>query len=954
MIQNVPDSKPNRLRPLIWLCACMLLAFAIRSHGLGAQSLWWDESLSLYRSQETLAGNLANHITLTDGQTEVVTVDNHPPLYFLLLSATTRLLGDSEFALRVPSLFFSVLLAPLVFAIGKRLVGERAALLAALLTALSPMLLWYGQEARMYTMAPFLALLSTYALLRVLDRHAPHGWLWAAVYVVATVAMLLTHYLTLLLLPVQVLVSLVIIARGSTLHRWLWPGLAVGAAATAVLIYGLSIMPPPAPQGGFNFVPFSILARDVLNSFSLGLSVDVTEVLYLDLLFLAVALLGMVASQPAGATPRLPAGLILTLYLTVPLALTYFAGYVRPFYMNSRHLIFTLPAFYLVLGAGLAAMRTSRLLTLAALAAMVAGMLFSIQQYNTNEAYNKDDHQAWGEYLRTHVQPGDLVVVDPPHIAELYRYYADSGAPWVGLPPLDMPATPTTGDILERLSVQYRNIWLAFSHTPPWGDPDRAPEKWLERHLTKTDERSFHSYASLVRVQRYATRPLGQVTQLTIQAPAQANLEDRMDFLGHDVIAAGTEPGRALALTLYWRRGQRMDGDYKISLRLVDDSGRIWAQADHQPANGFFPTARWRNGETVRDDADIVIPLATPPGSYSLEMVVYNATSNRTLSVLSSDGRPGSQAIQLGRFSVLRPTRQPAVSALPISLPGGSAAGPLSLLGLHITTGSLRQGESATVEAFWRVDKAWPSEYLARVSLLDAAGKLWSEQVFPVAGPDYGMTGARRGDIVRGLYGVSVPRDAPGGEYAVRILLEDAVAQKLLPLKPTGWRALLPRHTGQAMLRVVEREHLFAVPALQHTVDAVLGGKVKVLGYSLASEQERPFLRPGDAITITVAFQALATMDADYSIFLHLVNNEQEMRGQTDITPHNGVHPTSVWLPGEVVTETLTVILQPGTPPGRLTAILGFYTPSNGARLPVSGAGQRGDFVSLFTLDAVR
>jgi len=42
-----------------------------------------------------------------------------------------------------------------------------------------------------------------------------------------------------------------------------------------------------------------------------------------------------------------------------------------------------------------------------------------------------------GRYLREHVRPGDVVIVDPPHIAELYEYYASSEAPWVGLPLLN-------------------------------------------------------------------------------------------------------------------------------------------------------------------------------------------------------------------------------------------------------------------------------------------------------------------------------------------------------------------------------------------------------------------------------------------------------------------------------------------------------------------------------------
>ncbi|MGD9146721.1 MAG: hypothetical protein PVI80_14245, partial [Anaerolineae bacterium] len=89
------------MRIRYWAIALLtLLAFARGVWALGDKSLWWDESLSLHRSQETLFYALSGQITLTDNVDDVVTIDNHPPLYFVLLWVVTRLLGQSEFALR--------------------------------------------------------------------------------------------------------------------------------------------------------------------------------------------------------------------------------------------------------------------------------------------------------------------------------------------------------------------------------------------------------------------------------------------------------------------------------------------------------------------------------------------------------------------------------------------------------------------------------------------------------------------------------------------------------------------------------------------------------------------------------------------------------------------------------------------------------------------------------------
>jgi len=156
-----------------WLSYALLLlfialAFARGVYGLGSQSLWWDESLSLQRASYDLPLILSNEIILTDTTRQLIAFDNHPPLYFLLLHFMVKLAGQSEFALRFPSLAFSVLSVPLLYALGKCLCDRRVGLLAALFGAISPLYLWYSHEARMYTMLTFLGLLSFYTLFRML------------------------------------------------------------------------------------------------------------------------------------------------------------------------------------------------------------------------------------------------------------------------------------------------------------------------------------------------------------------------------------------------------------------------------------------------------------------------------------------------------------------------------------------------------------------------------------------------------------------------------------------------------------------------------------------------------------------------------------------------------------------------------------------------------------------
>src|SRR5512136_1516865 len=116
-----------------WVMLVVLLAFGLRLYGLGAQAIWWDESLSLYRATRDLGTILANTILIQN----VVTHDLQPPLYFVLLHFFISAIGVSEFALRFLSVMANVATVPLLFALARRWLSPSAAIVAAFLGALS-------------------------------------------------------------------------------------------------------------------------------------------------------------------------------------------------------------------------------------------------------------------------------------------------------------------------------------------------------------------------------------------------------------------------------------------------------------------------------------------------------------------------------------------------------------------------------------------------------------------------------------------------------------------------------------------------------------------------------------------------------------------------------------------------------------------------------------------------
>ena len=116
------------------------------------------------------------------------------PLYFVLLKFWMLLFGDSEAALRAPSLLTSLLVIPVTYVIGVRAFSRGTALVGAVLLTLSPLQLYFAQEARMYMLLTLFAVLYFVAYLRWRDAtSAPGALVW---YAIAGTVMVYTNIIS--------------------------------------------------------------------------------------------------------------------------------------------------------------------------------------------------------------------------------------------------------------------------------------------------------------------------------------------------------------------------------------------------------------------------------------------------------------------------------------------------------------------------------------------------------------------------------------------------------------------------------------------------------------------------------------------------------------------------------------------------------------------------------------
>ncbi|MBI4772365.1 MAG: hypothetical protein HY784_18550, partial [Chloroflexi bacterium] len=350
-------------------------------------------------------------------------------------------------------------------------------------------------------------------------------------------------------------------------------------------------------------------------------------------------------------------------------------------------------------------------------------------------------------------------------------------------------------------------------------------------------------------------------------------------------------PG-SLRLDLRWQAVADVPQNYALSLRLRDFAGSEWYALDTQPARGFYPTGMWRPGEVIPDGYDLHLPDGIPPSAgYTLTLTLYEAG---TLSPVGNINLP----VTLTLASPLRPDLTPRSFPAP----------ELGLEGVDLPA-SVEQGQTLAVSARWLAYETPGANYLARWTLRGPTEYIVDAELAPASPPRSWPAGS----FILGRARLPVPPELPPGAYAVGLQLLSGPAGN-----PVGAEEMV----GET--RVTGRAREFSPPARSAAVpiEATFGGQIKLWGYDLK--------RDGDRLSLTVYWGALARPQKDYKFFLHLIGPDEVPVAQVDGMPRGYSYPTSGWVAGEVVSDTLALDLS-RAPPGKYRLALGWYDPEDPA-----------------------
>ena len=478
-----------RMTARAWLFPMLLGAFALRLYHLGADSLWYDETVSLFLARQDLA-SLTRH---TAG-------DIHPPLYYYLLHFWGAFAGWSEFASAFLSLFFGVLLIALVYRAGRVWFDKGAALLAALLVAISPYNLWYSQEVRMYTLGAVLGLGSVFFFVQLMQElrtnlatfqvsgfririsrltfHVSGSFL---AYAVISVLGLYTLYYFAFLLVFENLVALFYLLRVTNFE--FRPGIAAFIrhwlpSQLFMLVLYVPWLPvaywqatnPPVPP----WRSFTDLGTILLQSFSalaLGQSVNWNDAPVALVLFLVALVLGYgLVRRSTGkkipfqsVAPPTVTGYFLLGYTFIPVLTIFLLSFWKPLW-HVRYLFIYSPGFYLLLAMGFVGIwnlgsrfmpqtprpagergvyedhRFASAFYASPVRWLAAGMLIVLagasaySDYNLwfNPEYATDDLRSAVQSIAENWRPGDAVLLDAGYTYTAFVYYYPAPVAWRG------------------------------------------------------------------------------------------------------------------------------------------------------------------------------------------------------------------------------------------------------------------------------------------------------------------------------------------------------------------------------------------------------------------------------------------------------------------------------------------------------------------------------------------
>jgi mannosyltransferase len=460
---------------------------------LFGESIRLDESQSIWFATKPLSELL-----------KITAQDVHVPLYNVLLHYWIKVFSTDVEAVRGMSLVFFIATIPALFLLTREASNKSVAFLTTIFFTVSPFIIWFSLEARMYTLFLFITTVNSLYFLRFIRLRGKGSKLGLFL---TSAAGFYTHYFFTFAIAAQLFYLLFLLIRRfdgnrvlsldnfreQTYEMRLYIIIVLSAFATfspwigyfAGYGFASATRPSIPPPTGYTLL-------ETFVNFVFGFQSQGIRSILISLWPLLTVLIFLFFTRRA----KRAGGeyLYFIFYISIPILIVYLISLLRPIYLP-RYFIFITPAlFYLI---ALVFYRiTNRIFSTASILLILLMFMFTSYQSLSAQVPTKENYRNVAEYLSIYTKPQDIIAVTAPFTVYPLEYYYDGVARIVSVPdwnryevgPIPEFEEETFARQIGEYRSVYRNLYFVFSYDQ--GYEDKIKE-YMDSNIELLEEKEF-------------------------------------------------------------------------------------------------------------------------------------------------------------------------------------------------------------------------------------------------------------------------------------------------------------------------------------------------------------------------------------------------------------------------------------------------------------------------------
>jgi hypothetical protein len=252
----------------------------------------------------------------------------------------------------------------------------------------------------------------------------------------------------------------------------------------------------------------------------------------------------------------------------------------------------------------------------------------------------------------------------------------------------------------------------------------------------------------------------------------------------------------------------------------------------------------------------------------------------------------------------------------------------IRLLACQLDKGVVKRGDPLSVILYWQPLAEMEQDYNVFVHILGRDEQVIAqEDTYPGMG-SYPTSLWKTGGVIEDTYRMYIlPESKAPSRFRVDVGVYDRSTGEVMPAFDRDGHPLHGLTVAQGKVTTRQEPRYSGGTPVAFELDH----QVSLTGYKL----DKTEVKAGETINVALYWRAQEKMVEDYTVFVHLVDEEGSIWGQHDSQPVNGYYPTSLWDQDEIVKDEHTLAIGEGAPPGEYRIEVGMYRLADGQRLTI-------------------